>query len=331
MVDLVFDGVVVAKAQVNIALIKYWGKAPAGRPEETNLPAVPSLSVSLDGLWTETSVRFDPDAATDHVTLDGERLEGEPLARCVALLDRVRELSDVASPFAVQSTNHVPTAAGLASSASGMAALAAAAVRCAGLGSGTGELASRIARIGSGSAARSIFGGWVAWDGPAARSLFPRDHLDVAVVIAIVDAERKTIGSRIAMNRTRESSPFYKGWVEQSQDTFVEGCEALERRDLVGLISAMEASTMRMHACAMGARPPILYWKPPSLAVIEQVQRLRSDGDLVLGWTMDAGPNVKVLCPGHDVQRVADTLARVDGVQRILISRPGRGVFVDVR
>jgi len=329
--DLVSDGMVVAKAHVNIALIKYWGKAPSSRPEDANTPAVPSLSLTLDGLWTETSARFAPDAESDVVNLDGERLTGEPLKRCVQVLDRVRELADVAAPFEIHSTNHVPTAAGLASSASGMAALAAAAVRCAGLGPGTGGTASRIARIGSGSASRSIYGGWVAWEGAEARPLFGPDHLDVALVVAVVDAGRKKIGSRTAMNRTRETSPYYKGWVEQSQETFVEGSEALGRGDLGGLIAAMEASTMRMHACAMGARPPILYWKAPSLAVIDAVERLRSEDDLTVGWTMDAGPNVKVLCRGDDAAAVAETLGRVDGVRRILVSRAGTGVVVDVR
>lgn len=328
--DLVTDGTVYTRAHVNIALIKYWGKAPAPRPEDANTPAVPSLSLTLDGLWTETSIRFAPDVAADVVILDGEPLAGEALSRCVAVLDYVRFLADVASSFHVESTNHVPTAAGLASSASGMAALAAAAVRCAGLGPGTGGLASRIARIGSGSASRSIFGGWATWAGAEGQQVFGPDHLDVALVVAVVDAGRKKIGSRTAMNLTRETSPFYKGWVEQSQDTFDEGLAALERRDLDGLIAAMEASTMRMHACGMGARPPVLYWKPQSLALIEAVEALRQGG-LSVGWTMDAGPNVKVLCRSAQAEQVSEALARVDGVQRMLVSRPGQGVVVEVR
>ena len=324
--ELVIDGAVTAKAHVNIAVIKYWGKAPTSRPEDANTPAVPSLSLTLDGLWTETRVRFMPEARTDAVWLDGKPLQGEALARCVQVLDLVRAKADVAAPFEVVSTNHVPTAAGLASSASGMAALAAAAVRCSGLGPGTGEIASRIARVGSGSASRSIFGGWVAWEGECAQQLHGPEHLDVALVVAVIDAGRKKIGSRAAMNRTRETSPYYRGWVEQSQETFREGCQALAQGDLWGLIAAMEASTMRMHASGMGARPPVLYWKAASLAVIEEVEAIRGQREVPVGWTMDAGPNVKVLCRAEDVDAVSQRLSAVDGVRHILVSRPGGGV-----
>jgi diphosphomevalonate decarboxylase len=310
-------------------VIKYWGKARARRPEDANLPAVPSLSLTLDALYTETTVRFAPDAAADHVVLDGAELGPAATARAKVVLDRVRALAAVASPFAVESVNHVPTAAGLASSASGMAALAMAAARCAGLADGPGPLVSRLARLGSGSASRSVYGGWVTWEGAEATPLAPVDHLDVALVVAIVDAGPKAISSRDAMNLTARTSPFYAGWVRQARGTFDEGVGALKARDLAGLIAAMEASTLRMHACAMAARPPVRYWQPASLAAIGAVEGLRAEG-LVAGWTMDAGPNVKVLCGRDDVPAVRGALARVDGISSILVSRPGPGVSLRI-
>ena len=328
MSELVLGGRVTARAQVNIALVKYWGKAPARGPDEANLPAVPSLSLTLDGLGSVTSVRFAPERTSDRVVLDGVALEGPALAQSVALLHRVRELADVASAFEVDSTNTVPTAAGLASSASGMAALAAASARCAGLDL-TPEDLSEVARIGSGSAARSVFGGWAAWDGPSARSVASQDHWDVSLIVALVDAGAKPIGSRDAMIRTAQTSPLYAGWVAQAQASFDQALKALEARDLPALADAMESSTLRMHGAAMGATPPIVYWRPASLAVVEAVRAQRADHGVPCGWTMDAGPNVKVLCESGDASAIAERLGAVPGVLDVLVCRPGAGVQVE--
>ncbi|MGB0591703.1 MAG: diphosphomevalonate decarboxylase [Myxococcota bacterium] len=325
---LVLDGVVTARAGVNIALIKYWGKAPARGPNDANLPACPSVSLTLDGLYSETRARFAPDAMDDTVVLDGEALQGPGLDRMRPVLDRVRELGDIAAPFFIETRNTVPTAAGLASSASGAAALAAATARCAGLSLTWGEL-SAIARLGSGSGSRSVFGGWAAWDGPEARPIHPREHWDLAIVVALVSKARKSLSSREAMRQTARTSPLYGPWVETAQEAFDAALAALKHRDLAALIEAMETSTMRMHASAMGAKPPILYWKPASLAAIEVVQSLRAHGTLC-GWTMDAGPNVKVLCRASDAAAVASALDAVAGVGSTLVCRPGPGVTVRV-
>lgn len=329
MSGLIIDGSVTARAGVNIALVKYWGKAPGRGPQDLNLPAVPSLSLTLEEPWTETTVRFDPEAEEDSFVLDGEQLGEASLAQARPVLERVRELASVRAPFAVESVNRVPTAAGLASSASGMAALAVAALRCAGLEGDLG-LASRVARLGSGSAARSVFGGWVAWEGREARQVAPPEQLDVIFVVAILDAGPKPLSSRAAMLRTASTSPYYAGWVEQARHGFDEALDALDRKDLGRLIAAMEASTLRMHACAMAARPAILYWQPGSVSVIRAVERLREKG-LVCGWTMDAGPNVKVLCARHDASTVVAELKRIDDIRSILLSGPGGGTTATVR
>ncbi len=314
---------------MNIALIKYWGKAPSHRPEDANLPAVPSLSLTLAGLGTQTRVRLAPELSDDRIVLDGETLGAGALARARPVLDRVRDLADVAAAFDVVSVNSVPTAAGLASSASGMAALAAASARCAGLSLSDTEL-SALARVGSGSASRSVFAGWAAWEGASARQVHPADHWDVAIVVAVISRGRKPVGSREAMRLTAATSPYYGPWVEQSRETFEEGLRALAARDLGALIDAMEASTLRMHACGMAARPPVLYWKAASLAAIETVTRLRAESGPCCGWTMDAGPNVKVLCAAADAEQVAAALRATPGVGETLICLPGDGVSVHV-
>ncbi len=326
--DLVLDGAVRARANINVALIKYWGKASAKAPEDANLPAVPSLSLTLDGLYTETTVRFAPDLEQDRCTLGGAPLTGEALARVSRVLDVVRRRAGVASAFDVRSFNHVPTAAGLASSASSMAALAAAASRCAGLPDDPAAM-SALARIGSGSASRSIFGGWVVWDGPAARPVYPAGYWDLAVVVAVVDAGRKKIGSRAAMNRTARTSPLYGPWVEQARGTLEAALEALEARDLGALCQAMELSTMRMHASAMASSPPILYWQAPTLAVLREVERMR-EGGVPCGYTMDAGPNVKILCDVASAHAIAARVGATAGVRETYVTTPGGGVSVEL-
>ena len=328
MSQLILNGSVVARANVNIALIKYWGKAPERGDWQQNLPAVPSLSLTLSGLGSETRVRFQPDAARDQISLDGTILEAAAMERARPILDRVRALADVSSPFLVESRNDVPTAAGLASSASGAAALAAAAARCAGLELSLAEL-SAVARLGSGSACRSVFPAWAAWEGEHARPVAQKDHWDVALVIALIDSGPKSIGSREAMNLTARTSPFYGGWVSSARSDFEAGLNAVEARDLEALADAMERSTLRMHASAMGASPPVLYWKSPSLAVVEAVRQLRSTG-VMCGWTMDAGPKVKVLCERSNAAALREMFQSIPGVHDVLVCAPGDGISVTV-
>lgn len=328
MTELVLDRWVRARANVNIALVKYWGKAPARDPEEVNLPAVPSLSLTLDGLFTETRARFAPELDADEIVLDGAVLAGEERARAVALLDALRRHADLAAPFRIESRNFVPTAAGLASSASGMAALAASAGRCAGLApERDAAVLSALSRIGSGSAARSVFGGWVAWEGRAARPVAPVDHVPIAVVIAVIGTGRKAVGSRDAMNHTMRTSPYYGGWVQQAHATFDAALAALADRDLPRLFAAMERSTWRMHASAMAADPPVFYWMPASVAVLAEIAAARAEG-LVCGATLDAGPNVKVFCQPGDADAIAQRLRGVPGVARTIEALPGAGVEV---
>ncbi|MCC6623291.1 MAG: diphosphomevalonate decarboxylase, partial [Deltaproteobacteria bacterium] len=289
-------------------------------------------SLTLDSLYTETRARFAPELDGDRVTLDGRLLTGEEHARVVSVLDILRREHELACAFEITSENHVPTAAGLASSASGMAALATAAGRLVGLDPARPEDAttlSRLARVGSGSGARSIYGGWVVWDGPAARPLAPPDHMPVAVVVAVVATGRKAIGSRDAMNHTALTSPYHGAWVAQAHATFDEAVDAVLRKDFPAVMHVMERSTWRMHAAAMAADPPVFYWQPGSVAVLREVERMRAEG-LPCGATLDAGPNVKVFCRPADADSLAVRLTSIPGVGHIFRATPGQGVVVHV-
>ncbi|HLV65964.1 MAG TPA: diphosphomevalonate decarboxylase [Polyangiaceae bacterium] len=310
-----------AIARANIALIKYWGKAPGNE----NLTAVPSLSLTLAALSTRTHVRFDPALDADRVQLGGALAEGRPRARVVSLLDALRARAGRTERAEVVSENDFPTASGLASSASGFAALALAASAALGLELSPAELSSQ-ARAASASAARSVFGGYVELlaGARAAEPVAPPDFLDVAMVIALTTLGPKAIGSTEGMRHTEVTSPYYRAWVASAPSLFAEARRALLARDLETLGASMEQSTLMMHASMLAARPALVYLRDSTLRVMERVRALRSRG-IAAFFTMDAGPHVKVLVERAAVSIVAAELGDVPGVERVLVSEPGAG------
>jgi diphosphomevalonate decarboxylase len=317
---------VTAEANPNIALVKYWGKADAA----LNLPVTGSLSLTLDTAPTRTTVAPDPALAADEFVLGGEPQAGRPLDRVRRFLDLVREASGRAEFSRVESTNLIPTGAGLASSASAFAALAAAASGAYGLDL-DGRGLSRLARRGSGSASRSVFGGVVRWfPGDDAESYAePVDSagLDLAMVVAIVDAGEKAISSTEAMNRTTATSPFYPAWAESTTRQLDELLAAIARVDFTAVGELTESNSLRMHATMAGAWPPVRYQRAASIALLDAAAGLRAAG-VESYATMDAGPNVKFLCRPADAGRVEAHLAQVDPSARFLSARAGDGVRI---
>jgi diphosphomevalonate decarboxylase len=325
---------VTARAGTNIALVKYWGKRDAG----LNLPATGSLSLTLADLGSETTVRFARDAAApdgrDRVLLSGGPADDRFAGRVRKFLDLVRARAGIDLPAEVMTSNSVPTAAGLASSAAGFAALALAASRAAGLRLSLTEL-SELARRGSGSAARSIFGGFAEMsvgnrpDGSdaVAHPLLDENAWDVRLCVAIAAAGEKAIGSTTAMEHTTRTSPYQAAWLASVPADLADARAAIAARDLAGLGAVAERSALRMHACAMAADPPILYWNPATLAAMTTVKKLRMDG-VAAYFTIDAGPHVKVLCASSDAAKVHAALAATPAVMRVLQLAPGPGAQV---
>lgn len=311
-----------AVAHANIALIKYWGKAD----DEFIVPRASSLSLTLDGLETTTTVRF---GGQDHdtLTLDGRARTAEPLRRVSRFLDLVRTAAGIDEPAEVVTCNGGPTAAGLASSASGFAALALAASAAAGLDLSPRDL-SRLARRGSGSASRSVFGGLAVWhaghDDQTSYAEPVDSPLDLAILVIEVDAGPKAISSRDAMRRTVETSPLYDAWVRQSADDLRQSLVALQSGDLAAAGAVFEANALGMHATMIAARPGILYWAPGTVTALHAVRAARAAG--LPAWaTIDAGPNVKVVVPGPRAVEVAGWLReRLSGVP-VSVNRPGPG------
>lgn len=316
-----------ARARANIALVKYWGKAD----RRLNLPAVGSISITLDALWSDTEVKFDAAIGSDELSLDGES-RPDQLARVSACLDLLRAVARVDTCASVTSRNNFPTGAGLASSASGFAALVAAGARALDLRLSPREL-SVIARQGSGSAARSIFGGYVemhvghAADGQDsfAAPLHDAGHWPLDVVIALTARAEKTVGSGSGMNRSAESSPYYPAWVATSPADLSAARAAIARRDFDALADVAEHSCLKMHAAAMAAQPPLLYWNAATLECVHAVKALRASGVPVF-FTIDAGPQVKAVCePGARVE-VERTLRGLGGVLELTVTGLGPGV-----
>ena len=315
----------IAVAHANIALAKYWGKADQGR----NLAAVPSLSLTLDGLTTRTDVEFDAALAEDEVVLDGRPARDKEKKRVVTLLDRVRTLAGNSTRARVQSKNSFPTAAGLASSASGFAALALAATRAAGLELSVNQV-SALARAASVSAARSLHGGFVVLPAGAehAEPLAPGSHFPLAMTVALTRAGEKAVGSTEGMIRTAATSPYYAGWLEHAPHLYERIRRAVLEKDLATLGPAVEASALAMHASMFAADPPIVYFSPVTLAVMERVRELRGSG-LQAYFTMDAGPHVKVITLPEIAEEVTTHLAGIPGVLQVIRCAPGPDAFIE--
>lgn len=312
-----------AVAHANIALIKYWGK----RDKKLNLPAAGSISLTLDALQTETTVAFNHDLSSDYIELNGRILTENEAGRIIRFLDM---LAGPGRAFAsVKSMNNFPTAAGLASSASGFAALTLAAVKALNMHASPEEL-SRLARRGSGSAARSLFGGFVEMrrgnsdngQQDYAVPLFDENHWDLRMLIAVTSDKQKETGSTEGMERTAATSPFYKSWVESQARDLDEMRAAIKYKDFEKVGTLTEHSCFKMHGLALSANPALLYWNSVSVEIIHAVKELRKQGTPAY-ITMDAGPQVKILCQPEAVPSIRNTLETIKGIKSILECRPG--------
>lgn len=313
----------IATAQPNIALIKYWGKRDSAR----NLPAVGSISITLADLYTRMSVELDDTLGGDQLALNGGDNHAL-LPRVQACLDRV--LGEQ-RPFArIVSSSNFPIAAGLASSASAFSALVVAAAAAGGQARPTAELAS-LAGAASGSAARSLYGGFVELanldNDIAVAALCPADAWPLRVVVAITASGPKPVGSGEAMEISRLTSPFYERWVEQQSLDLDLARAAIKTRDFEKLAAVAEHNCLKMHSVMWASRPPIIYWNSATLECMQVVRDLRAQGVAVF-FTIDAGPQVKAVCLPADEARVRDALAAIEGVNGVMLSGLGEGAAV---
>ncbi|QBS39522.1 diphosphomevalonate decarboxylase [Nocardia sp. CS682] len=322
-----------AVAYPNMALIKYWGK----RDESLILPVSGSISMTLSIFPTTTSVSIVASKRPDVVILNGRYADSATHERVTRFLDLVRMSTGSSHGAVVDSTNSGATGVGLASSASGFAALAAAAAAAYGWRMDARAL-SRLARRGSGSACRSIFGGIVQWragsgageEGDRSSYAEPIEAtaLDPALVVCVVDARPKAVSSREAMRITAATSPFYLPWIACCTGDLAHMQQAIARGDLTRVGEITERNALGMHAAMLMAHPTIRYLSPHSIAVLDRIQQLRSEGVPAYA-TIDAGPNVVALCARNDADQVSAAVSAVAGVVAVHIAYPGPGVSVN--
>lgn len=311
-----------AIASPNIAFIKYWGdQDPCLR-----IPVNGSLSMNLEGLFTKTQVTFNSELPSDTLSLNGETLIGPPLERVADMLEYVRQMAGIRHYAVVESQNNFPTGAGIASSASAFAALSLAASTAVGMSLSEPEL-SRLARTGSGSACRSIPAGFVEWkagttdEDSYSFSIAPPEHWDLVDCIAIVSTEHKMTGSTQG-HALADTSTLQNARVGDARRRLDVCRRAILERDFDIFADIVELDSNLMHAVIMTSSPPILYWQAETVVVMHAVRRWRDEG-LQACYTIDAGPNVHVLCPGAVESTVIERLKGIQGVRQVLTARPG--------
>ncbi|MFC6201702.1 diphosphomevalonate decarboxylase [Lactiplantibacillus nangangensis] len=319
---------VTVKAHTNIALVKYWGK----KDPKLMLPQNGSISLTLDHFYTETSVTFDPHATADQVSFNQKVIAPQKAQRIIKFLDLIRERSGETARAIVKTSNHVPTSAGLASSASGFAALAAAGSRAAGLELSLTDL-SRLARRGSGSATRSIFGGFVEWHAGSddassyAEPIQDPVDWDIQMIAVVLQASKKPISSTAGMQRVVTTSPYYPAWVETANADLVAMRQAIAAHDLAAVGELAETNAMRMHALNLSAKPAFNYFTADTLTAIKAVQDLRANG-INCYYTLDAGPNVKIICASSDTGTIKTALQRYFAASQLIVAQPGPGISI---
>ncbi|MBU0636341.1 diphosphomevalonate decarboxylase [Candidatus Micrarchaeota archaeon] len=317
-----------AQAHSNIALTKYWGK----RDKKWMLPNNGSTSMTLDKFYTQTTVEFDEKYGTDEIILNGEKMaadskEGKEIREH---LDLIREMAGISTKTKVSSNNNFPTAAGLASSASGLAALSMAGAKAAGLNLDKKEL-SILSRRGSGSASRSIEGGFVQWlrgedsegkDSFAEQILKPEAWSEFRMIVNIVGTQQKKWKSRAGMAQTVATCPYYPMWKETAQNDSEQMTEFIKQKDFTKVGELAEFNALKMHATMITTQPMILYWQPTTVEIMHNIALWREEG-LESYFTMDAGPQVKVMCLAKDESELIKRLHEIKGIQKIEVCKPG--------
>ncbi len=313
-----------AKAHPNIAFIKYWGNSNS----LLRIPANGSISMNLEGLFTTTSVTFDETLMSDEFFLNGVLQSKEETQRITQFLNHLRNMVNISTFASVKSENNFPTAAGIASSASAFAALALAATAALQIEFDETAL-SRLARIGSGSACRSIPSGYVEWQAGSsdedsyAYSIAPPEHWQLSDCIAVVSSKPKKIGSSQG-HEIAISSPLQNSRVADAPRRLSICRQAILQCDFDSLASIAEIDCILMHAVMMSSTPSLFYWAPATLEIIMEVQEWRRSG-LPVFYTIDAGANVHVITESAYEKEVAFRLSQIPSVHHVISSKCGKG------
>ena len=311
----------IAQAHPNIAFIKYWGNCD----NALRLPVNGSISMNLNGLFTRTTVTFNS-SQRDSLVINEHPVTGKGLERVSSILDLVRGMTNINERAEVSSTNNFPAGAGIASSAAAFAALALASSRAAGLTLSEGQL-SRLARRGSGSASRSIPSGFVEWmmgtsdDDSVAVSIAPPEHWALTDCIAIVNASHKKTGSTEG-HAVAGTSPMQNARVADAPRRLDICRNAILQKDFETFANIIELDSDIMHSVMMTSNPPLMYLQSATVEIFHQVRGWRAGG-LPVGYTVDAGANVHVICLAEYAKEVEKRLRELPGVTDVLAAGAG--------
>ena len=313
----------IVRTSPNIALIKYWGK----RNTIKNLPAVDSISITLDNLWTEMNVIFSSELSNDELFINEKKQNN--ISRVKNCIDSIcGEQRDYAS---IMSRCNFPISAGLASSSSSFSALVVAINSLMKKKWNTQLLANQAGSV-SGSAARSILGGIVKLNNEPEKiritQLLSPNDWPLRVVIAITDKKEKAISSSKAMKLSADTSPFYSSWVEDQNDDIKEANSFISKKDFEGLASISEHNCMKMHSIMWTTRPSIVYWNSTTIDCMHAIRDLQRNGESVF-FTIDAGPQIKAICLPENEEKIAKKLNEIKGVQSIMTSGLGSGPIIE--
>jgi len=313
-----------AKAPSNIAFIKYWGK----KDENLRIPANTSISMNLSAAQTTTTVDFSKEYTSDNISFAGGILSEGEVERIITHLERIRNRAGLTWFAKVATKNTFPKSAGIASSASGFAALTVAGCKAAGLSLSEREL-TIVARLGSGSASRSIPDGFVEWqtgdtsDESYAYSLFPHTYWDLRDVLCVVETGEKKLSSAKGMI-SASTSPHWSARLAAIPKKIEKVKTALQRKNMQLLGETIEEDCLNMHQVMQTQDSPLLYWNDTTKALIVAIQHWRTEGISVY-FTIDAGPNVHCICEAKDERAVVDRVKTISGVQSVLINKPSEG------
>ncbi|MBN1267769.1 MAG: diphosphomevalonate decarboxylase [Anaerolineales bacterium] len=314
-----------AIASPNIAFIKYWGN----KNSELRLPSNGSLSMTLNGLETRTTVYLDPGLSSDSLIINGETAGPLPLQRVSGFLDILRQHFNQKDCAAIESNNNFPPGTGIASSASAFAALAAAYTRAIGEFPDNREL-SILSRFGSGSASRSIHSGFVEWyageksSESYAEQIAPPSHWNLVDLIIITGYAHKKVGS-FAGHALADTSPLQHARVQNCRSRLDSCRTAILNRDFELLAEIAELDSNLMHAVMLTSSPPLIYWEPATILLMKSIRTWREEG-LPVFYTIDAGPNVHCFTTEQEHESVLRKIKSLPSVQDVLISRPGEGI-----
>lgn len=317
-----------AKAYSNVALVKYWGK----KDDKLRLPMNNSISMTTDAHGATVTVDFSEEYVKDTAVINEQEATGNVLERTIKHIELIRKIAGIKLFARGEARTTLPIGIGLASSASGFAALTAAACSAAGMKLSDREL-SIISRQGSGSSCRSIYGGFVEWnsgnssDTSYSVQLADQNWWDIRDVVALVSTSQRKVDTRNGMKIAKETSPYYPTWLKCVEGDLSSVKKAIKERDFTLLGKTAERNSLMMHATAITAIPELMYWTPETLSIMHEVMLMREEGTECY-FTCDTGANLHVLCRPEDENKVKGTIKKMNGVREVIVGKPGRGVEI---